>query len=80
MLRMVKIIGLLFILSSILALAAGAYIDFRYSGITEATGNVISNVLSQPNVPMNTYDYLAGFTFSYSIASFIIGFIFLFRV
>ena len=77
---MVKLIGLAMIASSILALLAGAYIDYNYASASQVTGNIIVNVLTQPNVPMNSYDYLAGFVFSYSIISFIIGFVFLFKM
>lgn len=77
---MVKLIGLILIMSSILALVAGAYIDLNYASSTKITGNVVASVLTQPLVSMSMYDYLAGFVFSYAIVSFIVGFVFLFRV
>ena len=77
---MVKLIGLLLIASSILALLAGAYIDSNYTSASQVTGNAIANILIQPAVSMNIYDYLAGLVFSYSIVSFIAGILFLFRV
>lgn len=63
---MVKRLGLILIMSSILALIVGAYIDSKYLSAAKITGNV--------------YDYFAGFIFSYSIVSFIVGAVFLFRV
>lgn len=77
---MVKIIGALLILSSLLALAAGAFIDWKYGSNAEITGNVISNLISQPQVSLNFFDYVGAFAFSYSIFSFIVGAVFLFRV
>ena len=77
---MVKIIGLLLIISSILAMLAGAYIDSNYVSVAKISGNVVVNLLAQPTVSMNIYDYFAGLIFSYSIVSFIIGVVFLFRV
>lgn len=77
---MVKLIGMLLVVSSLLALVAGAYIDIRNEGKAEITGNVISNIITQPEVSLSFLDYLEAFVFSYSIISFIMGFMFLFRV
>lgn len=77
---MVKLIGLLLIVSSLLSLVAGAYIDLIYGSNAQITGNVISNIISQPEVKLGFFDYLEGVIFSYSIISFIMGVVFLFRV
>ena len=77
---MVKLIGLLLILSSLLSLAAGAFIDWKYGSTTQITGNIVSNIINQPHVALNFFDYFEAIAFSYSIVSFMMGFIFLFRV
>lgn len=77
---MVKLIGMLLIVSSLLSLVGGAFIDLKYSGTTPITGNVISNILTQPEVDLSFFDYLEAVAFSYSIVSLIMGFVFLFRV
>lgn len=77
---MVKMIGLILIISSILALIVGAYIDSKFSSTAKITGNVVVNILTQSHVSMGFYDYTVGLMFSYSIASFIVGIMFLFRV
>ena len=77
---MVKFIGMLLIASSLLSLIVGAFIDMKYSSTTQITGNVISNILTQPEVNFGFADYLAGTAFSYSAVSLVIGLIFLFRV
>ena len=76
---MVKMIGVLLILSSIVALALGAFIDWNYAS-DGITGNAISNIISQPEVSLGFFDYVEAFALSYSIASFIMGVIFLFRL
>ena len=76
---MVKLIGVLLILSSIVALASGAFIDLKYAS-DGITGNVISNIISQPEVNLGFFDYAEAFALSYSIASFIMGIIFLSRL
>ena len=78
--NMVKLIGLLLIVSSLLSLTAGTFIDLKYGSTTKVTGNVISNIFTQPHVSVNFFDYLEGIVFSYSIVSLIIGVVFLFRV
>lgn len=77
---MVKLIGILLIATSLLSLAAGSLVDWRYGSDFEITGNVISNIIEQPQVQLNFFDYFEAFAFSYSIFSFIMGFIFLARV
>lgn len=77
---MVKIIGLLLIVSSLLSLFGGFYIGSEYGSSTQITGNVVSNILMQPKIELGFFDYFEAVAFSYSIASFIMGFIFLFRV
>ena len=76
---MVKLIGLIMIASGILAFFAWVYIDYDAS-TSPTTGNIIMDVLAQPDIPMTAHDYLAGLVFSYSIASFIIGSVFLFKI
>ena len=77
---MVKFIGLLLIATSLLALVAGAFIDIKYGSHSQVTGNLVLNIITQPPIPMWSYDYLVGVAISYSIVSIIIGLIFLFRV
>ena len=77
---MVKLIGLLLILSSLLSLVAVAFIDWKYGNTAQITGNVISNIVTQPPIALNFFDYFEAIAFSYSIVSSIMGFVFLFRV
>lgn len=77
---MVKLIGMILIASSLLSLFAAVFIDFRHGSAPIITGNAISNILTQAPIPMNAFDYAEGAAFSYSIASFLTGVIFLFRV
>lgn len=77
---MVKLIGALLIISSLFALAVGAFIDLKYGVNIQITGNVITNIITQPEVNSNFADYLAAAAFSYSIISFIMGVVFLVRV
>ncbi len=77
---MVKLIGLLLIVSSLLSLAAGTFLEMRYGNTPNITGNVISNIITQSNVRVNFFDYIEGTAFSYSIISMIVGAVFLFRV
>lgn len=76
---MVKIIGMLLIASSIFALFAGIFIDSKYGNSAQVTGSVISNIINQPKIDINLIDYLEAAAFSYSIISFVMGFVFLFR-
>ncbi len=77
---MVKLIGVLLIISSVLSLAVGAFIDWKYGTSTEVTGNVILNILTQPEVNVGFFDYLEAIAFSYSIISFVMGFVFLIKM
>lgn len=77
---MVKLIGALLIVTGLLSLAAGSFVDWKYGNNFEITGNVISNIIEQPQVPLNFFDYFEAFAFSYSIFSFIMGIIFLARI
>ena len=77
---MVKLIGVLLIVSSLISLLAGTYVGNNYGSHSQITGNVMLNIATQPAIPMWGYDYLAGIAFSYSIASLIMGVVFLVRV
>ena len=77
---MVKLIGILLIVSSLLSFIAGAYIDFEYGSNPQITGNVVLNILTQPKIDLGFFDYLEAIAFYYSIASFIMGIVFLFRI
>ena len=77
---MVKLIGLLLIVSSLLSLFGGFYIGSEYGSSTQITGNVVSNILTQPKIELGFSDYFEGITLSYSIISLIMGIIFLFRM
>ncbi len=77
---MVKLIGVLLIVSSLLALAVGVFIDLKYGTNTQITGNVITNIITQSEVNIGFLDYVEAIAFSYSIVSFIMGIVFLFRV
>ena len=71
---MTKSIGALLIISGIAALFAGAFIEMNYGATAEITGRVVSVA--------NTghFSYLEATLFSYSIISFMMGIVFLFRV
>ena len=71
---MTKSIGALLIISGIAALFAGAFIEMNYGATAEITGRVVSVA--------NTghFSYLEAILFLYSIISFIMGIVFLFRV
>lgn len=77
---MVKLIGVLLIVSSLLSLIAGAFIDLKYDTSEPITGNVVLNILTQPEVDIGLFDYLVAAAFAYSILSLIMGVMFLFRV
>ncbi|MEK6848249.1 MAG: hypothetical protein AABX65_01315 [Nanoarchaeota archaeon] len=77
---MVKLIGVLLIASSLLSLFAGAFIEIKYGSHTKITGKVIENIIAQPAIPMRFSDYLVGIALSYSIASFMMGIIFLLKM
>lgn len=77
---MVKLIGMTLIASSLLSLIAGTFIDSMYGSPAQITGNAILNIINQPKVELGFFDYLGAIALSYSIISFIIGVVFLFRV
>lgn len=77
---MVKLIGALLIVTSLLSLMAGAFVGWKYGSSHQITGNIISSIMEKPQVPLNFFDYFEAFAFSYSIASLIMGFVFLFRM
>ncbi len=77
---MVKLIGMLLIASSLLSLFAGTVIDLKYSSTDQITGSAISTILTQQTASMGFFDYAEAAAFSYSIASLIMGLVFLFRV
>ena len=77
---MVKLVGAILILSSLLSLIFGIFINSEHNSKIQITGNAVSNILTQPKIELNFIDYAGGVIFSYSIISFIMGIIFLFRV
>lgn len=77
---MVKLIGMILILSSLLSLTAATWIDLEHGIGSQITGKVISNIFSQPKVSIGFLDYAEAIAFSYSIVSFIMGVMFLTRV
>ena len=77
---MVKLIGLLLIVSGLISLIAGDFINSEYGSKSQISGNAISNILEQPNVELGFFDYAGGAVISYSIISSIMGTIFLFRM
>ena len=76
---MVKLIGLFLIAASIVSLMAGAFMDYKFSGSSDITGNAVSNT---ENVKTNTtsFEYIEATVLSFSILSLIMGLMFLFRV
>lgn len=76
---MVKLLGLVLIASSIISLFAGAAIGLRFSSPSQISGNVITNIITQPKVDMGVFDYIEAIVFSYSIISMIMGIMFLVR-
>lgn len=77
---MVKLIGVLLIVSSVIFFIAGSLIESRHGSNTQITGNLVLNIATQPNVEAGFLDYLSGFIYSSSIISLIMGVVFLFRV
>ena len=76
---MVKIIGMLLIMSSLIAMFTGAFIDAKYVSATRITGNLISNIVTQRAVNVGNAYYLEALAFSYSIISMIMGLVFVLR-
>lgn len=77
---MVKLIGMLLILSSLLAMIAGAFIGSKYGSNAQITGNVMSDMITHSDVELGFPDYASAIAFSYSIFSLIMGIMFLARV
>ena len=77
---MVKLIGLILIVSSLLSLMVGSMVNSRFNTTTEITGNVVSNIVTQPKVNVGFFGYAEAIAFSYSIVSLLMGIVFLFRV
>ena len=77
---MSKIIGIILILSGLISLFAGIFIDSRYTQDIGVTGNFVLNIIKQPQAEMNLFDYAEAIALSYSAISMIIGFVFLLRV
>lgn len=77
---MVKLIGVLLVVISLLSFIWGAWIDLKYGASSQITGNAVLNILTQAQVSADLFSYLAAFAFSFSIISLIMGIVFLFRV
>src|SRR3989344_5881813 len=77
---MVKLIGVLLIVSSLLSIISWTYVDARYGNSPQIAGNVVSTILTQPKIELGFADYFEGIALSYSIISLIMGIVFLFRV
>ncbi|MBI2658307.1 hypothetical protein HYX08_06475 [Candidatus Woesearchaeota archaeon] len=77
---MARLIGMLLIATSILSLMAGAFVGWKYGSATDITGNAVSNLISQPEVQLSFFDYFEAVAFSCSIAGFLMGVVFLFRM
>lgn len=76
---MTKLLGITLILSSVIALLAGAIVSQVDSEKPQMTGNLLYNIAEQPSVSMGFFDYLQAVVFSYSIISLIMGIIFIIR-
>ncbi|MBI2655831.1 hypothetical protein HYX06_05425 [Candidatus Woesearchaeota archaeon] len=72
---MTKYIGILLVISGIIALFTGAFIDFNYGAAAEITGRAVYD-----GEPAGAFGYLEAAIISYSIISLLMGLIFLFRV
>ena len=75
---MVKLIGMLLVMSSLFALIAGAFIDAKYASAS-STGNLVTNITSQPAIITGPAYYVEAIAFSYSIISMLMGLVFLLR-
>jgi len=73
-------VGVILIVSSLISFIAVAVIDSEHSGKSQISGNAISNILEQPKVKLGFFDYAEGAVISYSIVSFIMGIVFIFRM
>ena len=77
---MVKLIGFILVLSSLISMVAVAVINIKYSSPAPIAGNVISNIASQPEIDLSFVDYVEALVLSYSIISLTMGIVFLFRL
>lgn len=68
------------IASSVLSLIAGAAMGLKLGSANQLSGNVVTNIITQPKVDMGLFDYVEAIVLSYSIISMVMGVIFLFRV
>ena len=71
---MTKSIGILLVISGIIALLIGAFIDFNYGATAEITGRAIADTGAA-----GAFDYLEAAILSYSMINLFMGLIFLFR-
>ncbi len=72
---MTKSVGIFLVMSGIIALFAGAFIEYNYGATTEITGRAVTDI-----VDTGAFSYLEAAVLSYFIISSIMGFVFLFRV
>ena len=77
---MTKMLGIVLVISSVLALALGTLMNESYSNDSQITGNLITNIIEQPSVSMGFFGYAQAISFSYSIMSLVMGLVFLLRV
>lgn len=77
---MTKLLGIVLIISSIVALIGGTLVGGAYGSDPKLTGNLIANIIEQPSVNMGFFDYVQAVSLSYSIMSLIMGIVFLIRV
>jgi len=77
---MTKMLGIVLVISSILALAFGTLMGNSYANDSQITGNLITNIIEQPSVSMGFFGYAQAISFAYSIMSLIMGLVFLLRV
>ena len=76
---MVKLIGLFLIVTSLLSLMVGVFIDYQHGVGADITGSAISN-LEHLKASTAMIEYLEATILSYSILSLIMGIMFLLRV
>ena len=76
---MVKLIGLVLIVTSLLSLMVGIFIDYQHGVSADITGNAISSTEHLKDGAAMS-EYLEATILSYSILSLIMGLMFLLRV
>ena len=72
---MTKYIGVLLIISGIITLFTGAFIEFNYGATAEITGRAVADAGTT-----GAFGYLEAIILSYSIISMSMGLVFLFRI